>query len=154
MSCEMSAGLPLLHWLRERPALRSFIAIRTADELGSQMMNVAVGWYVYAATRDPMSLAYVGLAQFLPNIGMVLIAGQAADYFDRRKVTGLSLFAQTICLAAFCAWSAAAAPSTGWVYLLVLVLGSARAFSSPAMSAMLPQVVSGEEFPRAVAVTS
>ena len=48
---------PLLELLRERPALRSFIAIRAADELASQMLNVAIGWYVYAATGDPMSLA-------------------------------------------------------------------------------------------------
>jgi MFS family permease len=33
-------------------------------------------------------------------------------------------------------------------------MGSARAFYSPAMSAMLPQIVSGEEFPRAVAASS
>ena len=108
---------PLLELLRERPALRSFIAIRAADELASQMLNVAIGWYVYAATGDPMSLAYVGLAQFLPTIGMVLIAGQAADRFERRKVVGLSLFVQTFCLATFGVWSAVKAPAAGPVYL-------------------------------------
>ena len=145
---------PLLELLRERPALRSFIAIRAADELASQMLNVAIGWYVYAATRDPMSLAYVGLAQFLPTIGMVLIAGQAADRFERRKVVGLSLFVQTFCLATFGFWSAVKAPAAGPVYLLLVVMSTARAFSAPAMSAMLPHVVNAEEFPRAVAATS
>jgi MFS family permease len=145
---------PLLELLRERPALRSFIAIRAADELASQMLNVAIGWYVYAATRDPMSLAYVGLAQFLPTIGMVLIAGQAADRFERRKVVGLSLFVQTFCLATFGVWSAVKAPAAGPVYLLLVVMSTARAFSAPAMSAMLPHVVNAEEFPRAVAATS
>jgi hypothetical protein len=66
MVLETRTKLPLSYWLRERPGLRSFIAIRAADELASQMLNVAIGWYVYAATHDPMSLAYVGLAQFLP----------------------------------------------------------------------------------------
>lgn len=154
MALDTSAKLPLLRLLRERAALRSFIAIRAADELGAQMLNVAVGWHVYAATHDPMSLAYVGLAQFLPNIAMVLIAGQAADRCDRRKIIGLSLFMQALCLAAFGAWSAATAPFAAPAYLLLLVIGSARAFSAPAMSAMLPRVVSGEDFPRAVAATS
>jgi MFS family permease len=149
-----STELSLLHLLQERPALRSFIAIRTADELGAQMLNVGIGWSVYAATHNPMSLAYVGLAQFLPNIGMVLIAGQAADRFERRKVVGLSLLIQTVAIAGWCAWSAATTPSIRWVYLLLLIIGSARAFSSPAMSAMLPHVARGEEFPRAVAATS
>ena len=111
MALSTTTTLPLLHWLRERPALRSFIAIRAAEELASQILNVAIGWYVYAATHDPMSLAYVGLAQFLPTIGMVLIAGYAADQFDRRKVIARSLFIQTLCIATFGAWSTATAPS-------------------------------------------
>lgn len=154
MVLDTTTRRPLLELLRERPALRSFIAIRAADELASQMLNVAIGWYVYAATRDPMSLAYVGLAQFLPTIGMVLIAGQAADRFERRKVVGLSLFVQTFCLATFGVWSAVKAPAAGPVYLLLVVMSTARAFSAPAMSAMLPHVVNAEEFPRAVAATS
>jgi MFS family permease len=151
---DVSTKLPMLHLLRERPALRSFIVIRATYGLASQMLNVAIGWYVYAATHDPMSLAYVGLVQFLPNIAIVLISGHAADRFDRRKLIGLSLFIQTLCLATFAAWSAATAPSVAPVYLLLLVYSSARAFSAPAMSAILPHVVSGNEFPRAVAAAS
>ena len=77
-----TAHAPNLLW--ERRALRGFIVLRAADELASQMLNVGLGWYVYAATNDPLSLAYVGLAQFLPNIGLSLIAGHVADRFDRR----------------------------------------------------------------------
>jgi MFS family permease len=154
MVLDTTTRRPLLQLLRERPALRSFIAIRAAAELASQMLNVAIGWYVYTATRDPMSLAYVGLAQFLPTIGTVLIAGQAADRFERRKVVELSLFVETFCLATFGVWSAVKAPATGPVYLLLVVMSTARAFSAPAMSAMLPHVVNAEEFPRAVAASS
>ena len=39
-----------------------------------EMQAVAVGWQVYEITKRPLDLGYVGLAQFLPNIGMVLIA--------------------------------------------------------------------------------
>src|SRR5437899_12894642 len=105
MTSDASTALPLRRLLRERPALRGFIAIRAADELGSQMLNVAIGWRVYAATGDPMSLAYVGLAQFLPTVGMTLFAGQAADRFDRRRVVAVSLLTQALCLPLFTAWS-------------------------------------------------
>jgi Bacterial protein of unknown function (DUF894). len=53
------------------------MVIRGIDELCSQMLNVAIGWYVYSATHNPISLAYLGLARFLPNIGMVLVTGHA-----------------------------------------------------------------------------
>ena len=149
-----SADLPPLHFLRQHPALRSFITIRSIDELCSQMLNVAIGWYVYAATHDPMSLAYVGLARFLPNIGMVLIAGHAADRVDRRKIIGLSLFLQALGIAAFGALSASSALSMRPVYFLLSIIGAAQAFCSPAMSATLSHLVSTEEFPRAVAVVS
>jgi hypothetical protein len=118
------------------------------------MLNVAVGWHIYDATRDPLSLAYIGLAQFLPTIGMALIAGQAADRFDRRIIISLSLFTPALCCAALGMWSAAAAPPAWPAYLMLLLVGAARAFSFPAMSALLPQVVCSEDLPRAVAATS
>ena len=148
-----SRKLPLRHLLRQRPALRAFLVIRALDELSAQMLNVAIAWYVYAATRDPMSLAYVGLARFLPNIGTVLIAGQAADRFDRRRTIGLSLFVQALCVAAFAGLSAEA-PHGQLVYPLLIVVGAAQAFSAPTMSATLPRLVNPEEFPQAVAVVS
>jgi MFS family permease len=151
---DKAADLSLLRLLRARPALRGYMTIRAADELAAQMLNVAIGWYVYSATHDPMSLAYVGLAQFLPNIGLVLIAGPAADRFDRRAIVGLALLGQTICLAAFGAWSTVAAPAAGPVYILLVVVGVARAFAAPAMAALLPRLMAAEEFPRAVAVSS
>lgn len=154
MAPNSSAKLPLLHFLQEQPALRSFILIRAMEELSSQMLNVAIAWHVYSATHDPMSLAYVGLARFLPNIGMVLAAGQVADHFDRRRIIGVSLLLETLCMATLGALSATEALSVGRVYVLLFVLAAAQAFSSPAMSAMLPDLVSAEEFPRAVAVAS
>ena len=144
----------MLRWLRPRSALAGFIALRAADELAAQMLNVGIGWYVYAATHDPMSLAFVGLAQFLPNVGLLLIAGHAADRFDRRMVVALSLVAQMLAIAGFAVWTAVATPAAAPVYVLLLAIGSARAFASPAMAALLPRLVSAAEFPRAVAAAS
>jgi MFS family permease len=134
--------------------LARFLAIHSADELGSQMLNVAIGWYLYSVTHSPMSLAYAGLAQFLPNAAAALVAGHAADRFERRKVVGWSLLVQFSCLAIFTLWTGVTAPSEAPVYLLLFVMGAARAFGSPTMSAMLPNIVRSDEFPRAVASAS
>ena len=154
MALDASTKQSLLQLLREQPALRGFITIRAADALGSQMLNVAIGWYVYAATHNPMSLAYVGLVAFLPNVVMVLVAGHAADRFDRRRIIGMCLLVKALAMAAFGAWAAVGAPSVVPVYVLLFVVGSARAFSAPALSATLPHLVSAEVFPRAVAAAS
>jgi MFS family permease len=134
--------------------LRHFLVIRSIDELNAQMLSVAIAWYVYAATHNPMSLAYAGLARFLPNIGMMLVTGQAADRFDRRWIIGLSTGLQAICAWTFGILLAASSLSAGIVYLLLFVIGAAQTFSAPAMSATLPNLVSGTEFPRAVTVAS
>jgi MFS family permease len=101
-----------------------------------------------------MSLAYVGLAQFFPNIALSLLAGQASDRFDRRKITGVSLLLQALCAATLCGLSSTGAPSVAPIYVLLFVIGIARAFSAPALPSILPQVVSAPEFARAVAAAS
>jgi len=134
--------------------LTRFLALHSAEELASQMLNVAIGWYLYSLTHNPMSLAYAGLTQFLPNAAAALLAGHAADRWQRRKLIAWSAAVQTACVVAFVAWSSVWPASTLPVYLLLLLLGTARAFGSPAISAILPGIVSAEEFPSAVAASS
>src|SRR3954469_21659430 len=54
--------------------------------LGLEMLSVGVAWQVYEITRRPLDLGYVGLAQFLPAILLILVVGHTADRFDRRKI--------------------------------------------------------------------
>jgi hypothetical protein len=151
---DKAADLNLPRLLRARPKLRGYLLLRGSDELAAQMLNVAICWYVYSATHDPMSLAYVGLAQLIPTVALVLVAGPVADRFDRGKIVGIALAAQTLCLASFDAWVTVATPAAGPVYLVLLLVGAARSFVFPAMSALLPRLMAVEEFPRAVAVSS
>src|SRR5437667_12860843 len=51
-----------------------------------EMLSVAVGWQVYVITRRPLDLGFVGLAQFLPNVFLFLIASHAADRFSRKNL--------------------------------------------------------------------
>lgn len=154
VSTDSASATSLLQLLRGRPALRSFIFIRLTDALASQILNIGVGWTIYAVTQDPLSLAYVGLAQFLPIVAMALVAGHAADHFDRRSVIGGSLLIKTVCVAMLAFWSATSTLSPTAVYGLLFLISSARAFSYPSMSASLSHVVEREQFPRAVAVVS
>src|SRR5664279_3434081 len=57
--------------------------------MATEMQSVAVGWQVYEITKRPMDLGYVGLAQFLPTILLFLVAGHAADRFNRRNIVTL-----------------------------------------------------------------
>src|SRR5215813_6932603 len=65
----------------------------------TEMQSVAVGWQVYEITHRPLDLGLVGLAQFLPGILLFLIAGHAADRFDRRKLLVVCYFGYATCSA-------------------------------------------------------
>jgi MFS family permease len=139
--------------LRQKNFAR-FVLARMLMAFAMQMQSVAIGWHVYVLTDSALSLGLVGLFQFLPMVLLVLVTGHAADRFDRRRVASLSLLSQA--LASLALLAAAADPLTGvWpIYILVAVLGAARAFSAPALSALLPNIVTSAEFPRAVAFSS
>ena len=45
------------------------------------MQSVAVGWQIYNLTHDPLDLGLAALAQFVPALALMLLAGHAADRY-------------------------------------------------------------------------
>ncbi|MBC7660033.1 MAG: MFS transporter [Chitinophagaceae bacterium] len=133
---------------------RLFILYRLCLTLAIQVESVGVAWHVYDRTRNPLYLGYVGLAIFLPNLISALPAGRLADLYPRRTIMigtlGL-LFLGTTSLIVSTLWEG------GGLYHLYgtfVLIGFARAFSNPASSSYLPQLVTGERLSQAVAFSS
>ena len=139
--------------LAQRPFV-FFWCARVASMLAQQMIAVAVGWQVYAMTGRALDLGWVGLVQFLPAFCFMLVAGQVADRFDRRRVMIACLAAEAIAAAALAAASATGRIDEAMIFALVVVVGSARAFQMPAMQAMLPALVPPAMLARAIAVNA
>ncbi len=131
-----------------------YAAARFCTTLAWEMLGVAVGWQVYALTHDPLDLGFVGLAQFLPFVLLVLPAGHVADRADRRKVLAGAYFAQGVC-AAVLLWFTLSGSHDVWpVFAAMTLFGAARAFSMPTSYAITPNLVPPEAFPHAVAFNS
>jgi MFS family permease len=131
-----------------------YLSARTLATLAVQMQNVAIGWQVYSMTHNLFDLGLIGLAQFAPFLLLILIAGHAADRYDRRNLIAIALAAQLLCGLALLAFTMAGL-STVWPVFAVLVLfGSARAFMGPATQAILVNLVPPESFSKAVALSS
>jgi MFS family permease len=138
-----------VHVLRQRD-FRLYLGGRFCAALAQQMQSVAIGWYLYDLTRDPLVLGYAGLAVFLPIFVFSLPAGDAADRIDRRAIIGTVHFTQAFCAVLFIALTATAS-STTWPFFAVLALsGTARAFSGPAVQSFTPFLVPREHFANAV----
>jgi len=133
---------------------RRFLGSRLLSILGLEMVNVAVGWQVYALTKRPLDLCYVGLAQFLPPLFLTLPAGHAADRFDRRRVVLLCHLAFGLC-SGILAWLALTEIRTPVpIFAVLVLLGCARAFNAPAAQALMPSLLPESDFPNAVAWNS
>jgi MFS family permease len=132
--------------------MRRWLAVRTFTLLSGQVQLCAVGWAVYAVTGDPLDLAWLGLAQFVPVLLLVLPAGQVADRVDRRLVLSASWLAQALVCLAF--WARVDALDSWTVAGLGLAMGTVRAFANPAGQALLSSLVPPEELPRALALSS
>jgi MFS family permease len=122
--------------------------------LATQVLSVAVAWHIYEITRSPMALGYAGLAQFLPIAGLFFVAGDVADRYNRRKILSISYGIQAGTAACFLLLALLSIKSQWPFYVLLAVLGSTRAFGQPAGQSFLPQLVGGERFMQAVALTS
>ena len=139
------------------PGFLAFISARLMAVFATQIQAVVVAWQVYDLTRDPLALAYVGLAQFLPMLCLLLPAGDLIDRFNRKAILASSWAVGAVCSGAL--WwlsgltTAGVAGVTG-VYAVLVLFGCSRAFSGPALQSLLPQVVPREQLAAAIAANS
>ncbi len=116
-----------------------------------EMQAVAVGWQVYEITKRPLDLGLVGLVQFLPGILLFPISGHASDRFERRTVLTCCYAGFAVCFALLLTQAHRGLHSVLPIYAVLILLGMVRSFNSTASRSILPQLVSEEHFPNAVA---
>ena len=138
--------------LRE-PNYRRFAVAFLASGIGLQAMNTAVLWGVWESTRDALALGWTGVARALPVVALTLVAGQAIDRLDRRRVFTVT---QSLFVLVSLGLGAASLLGAGVssVYLLLAAGGAVRAFNAPARAAMLPSLVPPGSFENAIAWNS
>ncbi len=130
------------------PVVRAFALGRLVSVLGFQMLSVAVGWQLYERTGSAWSLGLVGAFELAPVLLLMLPAGHIADRFPRRNV---AMFAHSLLAVAALGLAAVSARNgaVSVIYVLLLLVGAARAFSSPSVATLLPQLLPAEHFANA-----
>ena len=118
--------------------------------LGAEAQSVAVAWQVYSISHRPLDLGLTGLALFLPGLLFLLPAGHAADRFDRREIILICYGLQILATGALLWLARTESHNIYAIYGVLLVIGTGRAFSGPASSALVPHLVPEEHFVNAV----
>jgi MFS family permease len=123
------------------PPFRRFWFSRVLSTLAFQMQAVAIGWQVYALTNSAFYLGLVGLCQFVPMILLTLVVGHAADRYDRRRIVGVCQLVEGAAAATLVLGTLGGWMTVERMLAVVAVLGAARAFEGPTMSALMPTLV-------------
>lgn len=137
--------------LRRRDFARLF-AGSTISLLGDGIYIVAIAFQVLALTNTATALSLVMLAWSLGLVACLPSAGVLTDLVDRRIVlisADAAQFAATVVLGVL---SVTGAIAIWHCVLAALVIGAGTAFVKPASSAMVPNVVAGDEVVAATAL--
>ncbi|HXD66440.1 MAG TPA: MFS transporter [Solirubrobacteraceae bacterium] len=122
--------------------------------LSLQMLEVAIGWEVYAQHGSALDLGWIGLAEFVPMFVLALPAGQLADRAPRRLV-----FAGSLLVGAGVGVGLALVSGSGNTALapylaLAAAAGTSMALGTPAARALPPTLVPAELLQSAMTLRS
>ena len=126
------------------PDFARYAYARLAATLAWQMIDVVLGYQMWKLTRSEAYLGYIGLAQFLPFVVLLLPGGQIADRFDRRLVITLAYGLELIAAFALLAFTLSGRTEAYLLFIIAAMLGVGRAFWAPAGQAMVPNLVPKE----------
>lgn len=121
---------------------------------GTRMHAAAVLWQVHDLNGEPIALAGVGLSNILPVIVFSVIAGVAADTFNRRRLilgtqSALALIALLLGLLTL------SGRAQLWnIYLLTALMSAVLTFDLPARQALIPNLLPREVLPSAFGINA
>ncbi len=153
-----------MSWLPEPlqiPAFRAFWLSRLTTTIAQMAMVIIIGWQVYDIARATMGpeaaalrLGIIGLVQFVPLFLLTLVSGWTADRLDRRWIARAAVALELVCAAILAVLAYRGTTTLPDLYAVAALLGVARAFAGPALSALAPNLVPRAILPKAIALSS
>jgi MFS family permease len=138
----------VLRTLRNRDFLL-LICGQAVSQVGDGIFTVALAWRVYQSYSSPAALSVVGIAFFLPRLLMTVAGGVLSDRFERRWTMASADLGRAVGVGALAAISLSPRGELIAIVVLVALNGVAGALFGPAESALLPELVPGNDLARA-----
>lgn len=140
---------------------RFYWVARLSSTIAQMSMVIVIGWQVYDIARRTMDqheaalqLGLVGVVQFVPLFALTLVTGWTADRLDRRWVARATISLEIFCAVVLAWLTYRGATTLPALFGIAALLGVARAFAMPALSALSPNLVPREILPRAIATST
>ena len=114
---------------------------RIASILSFHMLMVAIGWQLYSLTGSAFDLGLIGLAQFVPMLVLTLFVGHVADRYDHRLILIVCQITRGARRRDPGRGTASGRLGPPRIYVVIALVGAARAFEIPTMVAIIPALV-------------
>ena len=121
----------------------------SVSSFGSFFTMIAVPIQIKQLTNSTVAVGLVGVAEFVPIIGVGLLGGAIADRFDRRTVALLSELAALACTVVLLLNGLLPRPQLWLIYLVAAGAVAAGSMQRPSLDAMLPRYVPHDDIPAA-----
>ncbi len=128
-----------------------FLAGQGISLFGSQIVQMAIIWYVTLETSSGIWVTVLTLAALLPQMLMSLFAGVWADRYNRKVIIILSdavIAITTLLFALFMMWRKTSEGALPAIIIASAIRSLGAGVHAPAVNAMIPQIVPEEELAR------
>jgi MFS family permease len=132
----------------------SYLTALLLNNMTFHMLSTASGWIAYQKSGDPMSLALIGMMQFLPVLFSFIPSGYVSDRFDKRKVVAVTGIANTLISVCLAVWMSQEAAPMSFLYACVFMYSMTRSFEATSSATLLVEVVDFKVFTKSLARSS
>jgi MFS family permease len=148
-----TAGLSTFAALRGRNYLHYWLGL-VCYVLGHRAEYVTFAWITWEITRDPLALAYLGLAQGVPLVVFQLFGGVLADRVNRLQLLIVTQILTALTLSVVFALTVLGGARLEYLLVLAALSNTFRAFDEPSRMSLVPSLIDRERLPNAIALGS
>ncbi len=131
-----------------------FLSSQTISLFGSSVVGYAIIWYITLETSSGSIMTVTILCTFLPQVLISLFAGVWADRYSRKKLIIYSDLFISISTLALAACFMSGMTTLYLIYLAAIIRSIGAGIQTPAVSAILPQIVPVGKLTRVNAINS
>ena len=133
-----------------RPLLISSFVLTT----GVMLQAAALGKHIFDITDSELDIGWLGLAEFMPAVLLVLITGTIADRLNRKKISLVAQFGEFVSSILLMFYALTNPTSAGPIFAIAVLFGASRAFLSPALRPIAAMIAPSGGLPRVIAFYS
>jgi MFS family permease len=135
-------------------AFSLLIAGQTLSRVGDFLYQVALAWWVLEKTNSGIAMGMVFLFTLTPTILFVLLGGALVDRLPRTRLLFLSDLGRGVIMLLIALLASSNRLELWMVYVGSLLFGFADAFFTPALQALVPQIIPQEDLTSANSINS